>query len=292
MALHLLLIIFLIIIVVFLLKITLIKKDIKSIENEFKEIIINESNTLLSTNSRDKQVRSIVMKLNEQLILLHEQRQQYLSGNQDLRDSVVNISHDLRTPLTAICSYLELLEDEEKTPAVEKYINIINGRVRVMRSLSEELFYYSISKTPKIDQNTEKVIINDILEESIAGFYTILNEHHIVPNIKMPEKKVVRNLNRIALIRVFSNVLENIIKYTDGDLDINLLETGELIFSNTTSEMDEIKVGKIFNRYYTVKSGENSTGMGLSITKALIEQMDGFIYAEYKNNKLKIHITF
>lgn len=136
----------------------------------------------------------------------------------------------------------------------------------------------------------EPIAINGVLEESIAAFYTALNERNITPNIQIPENKVIRNLDRSALSRVFSNLLNNAMKYSDGDLDITLSEEGEIIFTNTASGLNEVQIGKLFDRFYTVEAARKSTGLGLGIARTLIEQMNGTISASYKNNRLSICI--
>ena len=86
--------------------------------------------------------------------------------------------------------------------------------------------------------------------------------------------------------------MNNAIKYSDGDLDIILSETGEIIFSNTASGLNEVQVGKLFDRFYTVEAARKSTGLGLAIAKTLVEQMNGTISAKYENNRLSICILF
>lgn len=206
----------------------------------------------------------------------------------EFKDAITNISHDLRTPLTAIFGYLDLLEQEKTEDAVKRYIEIIRNRAEMLKQLTEELFRYSVILTAESNMEKESVTINSVLEESIAAFYTDLNERSITPNIQIPEEKVIRTLDRSALARVFSNLLNNAIKYSDGDLDITLLETGKIIFTNTASGLNEVQVGKLFDRFYTVEAARKSTGLGLAIAKTLIEQMNGTISAEYENNKLSI----
>ena len=128
------------------------------------------------------------------------------------------------------------------------------------------------------------------MEESIAAFYTALNEQGIVPNIQMPGDKVIRTLDRSALARAFSNLLNNAIKYSDGDLDITLSETGKITFTNTASRLNEVQIGKLFDRFYTVEAARKSTGLGLAIARTLIEQMNGTISATYENSRLSICI--
>ena len=99
-------------------------------------------------------------------------------------------------------------------------------------------------------------------------------------------------LDRSALSRVFSNLISNVLKYSDGDLKITLSGKGEIIFSNMASGLDEIQVGRLFDRFYTVEAARKSTGLGLAISKTLIEQMDGTISAKYENSRLSIYIYF
>jgi hypothetical protein len=182
-----------------------------------------------------------------------------------------------------------LLEQEEKSDTVERYIGIIANRTEVLKQLTEELFRYSIIITTE-EHEKEQVVINTVLEESIAAFYAALKEKEITPNIHLPGIKVSRYLDRSALSRVFSNLLNNAIKYSDGDLDITLSETGEIIFSNMASGLNDVQVGKLFDRFYTVEAARKSTGLGLAIARTLVEQMNGTIYAAYENDRLSIHI--
>ncbi len=97
-------------------------------------------------------------------------------------------------------------------------------------------------------------------------------------------------MNKAALFRIFSNLLNNAIKYSDGDLNISLTDAGEISFSNTASDLNEIDVERLFDRFYTVENARKSTGLGLSISRILIEQMNGTISAQYENGKLRICI--
>jgi len=281
-----------IIIVVLLIKIHILLKAAKEIENAFTDKLMTETNTLIDISSTDKYMRSLANAINIQLRQLREERHLFRQGDTELKTAVTNISHDLRTPLTAICGYLDLLEQEEKSETVKTYLEIIRNRTELLTQLTEELFRYSVIISNNNNVKKTAVVINNVLEESIAAFYVVLNERGIVPNIQMPETKVIRTLDHSALTRVFSNLLNNAIKYSDGDLDITLLDTGEIIFTNTASRLNEVQVGKLFDRFYTVEAARKSTGLGLAIARTLIEQMNGTITAEYEKGRLNIRILF
>ncbi|MBC5745233.1 HAMP domain-containing histidine kinase [Lachnospiraceae bacterium MD308] len=280
------------IIIVLLVKIHILQKSVKEIEIAFADRLVTDTNILIDISSSDKNVRRLANTINGQLRKLRTERRRFQQGDLELKHAVTNISHDLRTPLTALSGYLELLEQEEKSESVNRYIEIMKDRVNILTQLSEELFRYSVIISTKDNITKEQVIINTVLEESIAAFYTVLTERNIVPDIQISEIKVMRMLDRSALSRVFSNLISNVIKYSDGDLKIVLSENGEIVFSNMASGLDEIQVGRLFDRFYTVEAARKSTGLGLTISKTLVEQMKGTISAIYENNRLSIHIFF
>lgn len=282
------------IIIALLIKIYILQKAAKEIANAFADKLISDTNTLIDVSSGDKSMRNLAKAINIQLRRLRAERHRFQQGDTELKNAITNISHDLRTPLTAICGYLELLEQEEKSEAVNRYIRIIKDRTDILRQLSDELFRYSVIIAAKDKDNVikEQVIVNTVLEESIAALYTVLTERNIVPVIQMPKTKVLRMLDCSALSRVFSNLISNVIKYSDGDFKIILSENGEIIFSNMASELNEIQVGRLFDRFYTVESARKSTGLGLAISKSLVKQMDGDISAQYKDGRLSIRIFF
>ncbi len=278
-------------IIALLVKVRLLQKAAKEIETAFADRLMTDTNTLIDISSGDKYMRGLANAINIQLRKLRAQRRRFMQGDTELKNAVTNISHDLRTPLTAICGYLDLLEQEDGSETAERYLGIIRNRTEILAQLTEELFRYSVIVSSEEKDEKEPVSVGGVLEESIAAFYTSLKERGIVPNIQMPPNKVVRTLDRSALTRVFSNLLNNAIKYSDGDLDITLSGTGEITFTNTASGLDEVQVGKLFDRFYTVEAAGRSTGLGLAIARTLTERMNGSISARYEDGRLSICIV-
>ena len=277
---------------ILVLKIYLLRKSVREIEDGFAERLTTDTNTLIDISSHDKAVKDLANTINGQLRQLREERHRFCQGDRELKDAVTNISHDLRTPLTAICGYLDLLEQEEKSEAAERYTEIIRNRTELLKQLTEELFRYSIVLADENDRAIEPVVLNHVLEESIAAFYTSFRERGIQPDIRLPKQPVVRMLDPVTLPRVFSNLLHNAMKYSDGDLQITLTQDGEITFINQASSLNEVQVGRLFDRFYTVETARKSTGLGLAIARRLVGQMGGSISAEYKDGKLCIRILF
>ncbi len=276
-----------------MIKLLLIKKTAKEIIKGVREKISGDTNTLIDISSGDRDMRRLASDLNVQLSRLREEKICCQQGDIKLKDDVTNISHDLRTPLTAICGYLEMLKREEQTAQSRRYLEIVGERTAAMRQLTEELLKYSVAVSEEhIQHEIKDVVINNVLEECVSGFYAVLTENNIFPEIDICEEKIHRMLNSNALARVFSNIISNAVKYSDGDLKIVLAPDGAVSFSNAASGLDAITVGRLFDRFYTVETGERSTGLGLSIAKALTEQMGGTINASYQEQRVVIKITF
>ena len=268
-----------------------IKKTAKEIEREFAQRLMTETNTLIDVPYRDKTMRNLADGINHQLRKLREERHKFQQGDSELKNAVTNISHDLRTPLTAICGYLDLLKEEEKSEAAVRYLEQIEDRTEALKQLTEELFKYSvIASTDEIAPAS--LDLRQALEESLLSFYGVIKQKVLDTEISIPEKKVERFLDPQGISRVFSNIINNAIKYSDGDFQVWMGDDGTITFANTAADLDSVSVAKLFDRFYTVETGRNSTGLGLSIAKLLTERMGGRIYAEYKENMLMITVSF
>lgn len=281
------------VIIILIIKIAAMKKSVREICTDFAVRIKGDSNSKITVSSRDRDICRLATKLNDSI---EEQRKMYLlyyQGDREMKTAITNISHDLRTPLTAISGYLELLKDEEKSEAVERYLNIIEERTSHMKKLTEEMFEYSVITSRENDELIlEDVNLNKMLEDCIMNYYAVLSEKQINLSVDITENKIVRKLNKSQTERVFSNLVSNALKYSDGDLNISMDDSGEIIFSNRAAGLSQVSVERLFGRFYTVENARNSTGLGLSIAKNFVERMNGEIRAEYCENRLFIIINF
>lgn len=275
-----------------LIKLRLIRRAAGEISRGLTEKLRADTNTLIDISSRDKGMRELAGTVNAELRRLRRERLRYQQGDLELKAAVTNISHDLRTPLTAICGYLELLEREELTERAGEYVGVIRERAELMRQLTEELFRYCVVLSDPGGLSAEPVDMGAALEQSLASFYTLLTGKGITPEITMPSGPVVRRLDRAALSRVFSNLLSNAAKYSDGDLRVELTGEGRAVFSNRCRALSGVEVQKLFDRFYTVEAARKSTGLGLSIARALCERMGGELIAEYKDGSLVMTADF
>lgn len=277
--------------VVLTIKVVLLRKSARVLREELLRRRNEETNTLLSLPSRDREMRLLTSTLNQELRSLRQDRLRYQQGDQELKDAVAGISHDLRTPLTAISGYLELLKSQQLPPDATRYLEQVESRTQSMKRLTEELFQYSVAaSTEKLE--LQPVDLGRALEETLLAFCGALESRGITPEIHLTEKKVIRYLDPGALNRVLGNLLTNALKYSAGDLSVSLDESGRIAVSNSAPQLDPITTGRLFDRFYTVEAAKNSTGLGLSIAKALTERMGGRIWAEFSQGRLTLLVEW
>ncbi len=266
-----------------------VKNAIGEIIGEFNERIENDTNTLITTDCTDADIRNLAVEMNKSLIELRREKYRLKQSDNELKDAITNISHDLRTPLTAISGYLELLEKKDKSVEVARYLEIIEGRINLLISLTDELFKYSVIVST-FENCPEEICLNAIIEESLASFYTELSEKGIVPEVLMPDIRVMRKLDPSAVTRILSNIISNAVRHGSEYLKVALTDGGIIRFSNPAPDITEVEVGRLFDRFYTVSTARKSTGLGLAISKSLAERLGGKITARKENDELIITV--
>lgn len=271
-------------------KLYFIKKSIKEIRVSINKIIKADTNQLLTISSSDKEMKKLTNDLNKELQDLRKEKLQYQNGNQELKRIITNISHDMRTPLTAISGYIDLMKENKEKQ--KEYMKIIEKKTEELTLLTDQLFDFSKTMDIGVEMQREKCCINEILEETLANMYHFFKEKQIEPKLEICTQKIYKDLDKHSIIRVFENILSNVCKYSDGDFKVTLNEKGIITFSNKATSLDATTVQKIFDRYFTVENAKKSTGLGLSISKQLVKLNGGKISAKYVNEYLIIQIEF
>ena len=272
-------------------KVWLLRRGAKALRLDLAQKLREDTNTLLSLPCRDKELRRLASSLNEELRLLRKERLRYQQGDRELKEAVVNVSHDLRTPLTALSGYVELLKGEALSPAGQRYLSQIEDRAQAMQAMTEELFRYSLA-AEETALTLEPVDLRAAVEEALLSFYGAFQQKGVVPQLSLPQGPVTRQLDKAALSRVLGNILTNALKYSPGELAVALSPAGVLTFSNPAPDLDPVSAGRLFHRFYTVESSAQSTGLGLSIARELTQRLGGTISARWESGRLQVELTF
>lgn len=283
---------------IFLSHLLFIKKELKNILNQLKNYNIRKTEKKIDITLLDKDIEKMTIEINNLIDLHALSNIEKKSAERELKQAIANISHDLRTPLTSILGYIQLIEKPEVTDEERKeYLAIAKDRAKRLQILLNDFFELSVIESVDHSLKLGKLGLNSIVEEIVINLYDKFNEQQIVPSIKIPQEQMNIIGDESAIKRVIENLVINAIRYSDGNVSITLERNNtkiNLTISNDVKDITEKDVELFFNRFYTAdqtRSGKG-TGLGLSIAKALMDKMNGKLSAELKDSCLYVKCSW
>lgn len=276
----------------------LTKNEIRNITNNLKEINETNTNKRIILSYPNRQLEGLAKEINRTIDQKQQTEIQYKNMDLELRQAIADISHDLRTPLTSIIGYIQLIKDENL--ALEErnqYTDIVLKRANSLKMLISGFFDLSRLEAGEFDFDLKSIHLSNILCELTASFYNDFINKGIEPVIDIDEKapQIVADENGVR--RIFTNLIQNAIRHGDKFVAISLRQEGSCIitcFTNDSPHLIDEDVKHLFKRFFTgdrMRSGQH-TGLGLAITKALVEQMGYSINAVLKDGRLSIIIKW
>lgn len=273
-----------------------IKREIRCIRIQLEEYNNLNSFKKIDATLFDKEIENLAYSINKHIDINIQSQIKQKRLEEEIRRSIANVSHDLRTPLTSIIGYIQMIKkgNLSKEKQIE-YIDIAERRAKDLQNLLSDFFELSVIESPDYYIELEEININNILCEVIASFYNSFIDKNISPKIDLPKENIMVIGNEAAIKRVLENLMINIVKHSKEDVYISLKKENDKAVVTTINKCDNITEGDIeliFNRSYkkdTARTNKNgSTGLGLSISKSLMEKMNGEIYAEVHKDLLHI----
>ena len=281
-----------------IIKIVLLRRGFDELTENIEDQVKGKTQIPVTLTTTDPCAKRAAETINRELTNLQNERNAYQDGNRKVAQAVTEISHDIRTPLTAINSYLDLMQEETDEELKAQYLERIKSRTLSLSELADELFKYSTSTDPSRypvenkEAPSEPIDICRVLEECILSFYAAFTKKGIEPEIELPEEPIFVICDRKDANRIFENIISNAIKYADDGLTVKLDTSGSVVFSNPAPDLTPVSAAKLFDRYYTVKEGSSSTGLGFSIAKELIDRNGGSIDSSLVDGILSISVSF
>lgn len=280
--------------ILFLARYYCLKKEIKSTTKQLSELNNNKTKKKIDIVYYDKDFEKLTSQINDQIDLMLQANAEKLRKENELKQAIANISHDIRTPMTSILGYIQFLELDELPPEKKaEYVTIIkNGALR-LKVLLEDFFELSLIESSGYTLKIEKIKLNQLLLEVLVGFYEQFYQQNREPAIHIPRGEISIIADPSAVKRVLENLILNAIKHSKGKITIRLEKlhsSVQLVISNAVSQLTESDIIFLFDRLYKADKtrSENSAGLGLSIAKSLMLKMDGNLTAQLENNELSM----
>ncbi|WP_347178357.1 sensor histidine kinase [Clostridium perfringens] len=286
--------ILIVLLIIFILK----TKEINRLTLDLKKLNSEGKIEKLRLSLPNKNIENLIVEINTLIDDKRKMENIYKEKDIELREAIANMSHDLRTPLTSIMGYVYLLNDDKLDKEERKeYLKIIEKRSLVLNDLITNFYGLSRIQADQYEIKFEPVNLELVLGEIIAAFYETLDYKFGEPEINIEEGLGPVLGDKQALNRIFTNLIENIIKHGEGEVKISLKKKNKYIvmeFSNKAEELEPKDVNRIFEKFFTkdrMRTGQN-TGLGLAIVKLLVEKQGQKIEAKKVGNRLVINIIW
>lgn len=286
-----------VILVIFIIRFLYLERQIQSITVQLKKHIKKETGETIKISLGSHYLEELADQVN---VFIGNQKQLNIDIRKHeakLKDQIADVSHDLKTPLSAVKGYVQLLETDNLTDMQrKKYLKIIEQKADVLNSLIHDFFELSVIDSDDYTLNLQKADATSVVTNVLLSFYSEFEENNQKPVIEMPGQAIYVMADKMALQRIVQNLLSNAIRYSDGKIKISLKNNanGYAVFSiqNEAASLSEEDAEHFFDRFYRAdasRSGANA-GLGLYIVKTLTEKMNGCIHSELRDGWLSISI--
>lgn len=273
------------------------QRQVRDICRQLSFLMKNDSNMLITGEMGSGGLKDLMEILNELLMRRKKEYKKYREKEQMISDTYTNLSHDIRTPLTSLDGYFQLLEQCDDAEEQKHYMDIIQERIHSLKEMLEELFLFTKLKNENYHMETEQCCINQILKQTIFSYYDEWTAKGITPDIHITDQLLYVEGNEAALQRIFQNVLKNALDHGAKGIGLSLEEKdGNSIIRiwNEVCNAERIDPDKVFERFYKADEARSrtSSGLGLSIAKELTQKMQGEISAKLDGDRFCIECTF
>lgn len=262
--------------------------SIRSLRMQLEELG-RGSNMDLGVLSRQKDILALGRQLNDLKRQWFQSRMQYEKAEKNLKQNIVSMAHDIRTPLTGAAGYVQLARECEDPARRERYLQTADDRLKELGDMLEELFLYSKLTSAEFELNLNEIQALPLLSDCLVGFYRQFEEKGFAPKVEFESESLRVLADEECLRRIFHNLIQNALLHGRGGFVIRQKDN-RLIFENLVSETSKPDPEQIFDRFYKADSArrKGSSGLGLFIVKELAVKMGGSVKAELEGEKLRI----
>ncbi|MEK4304297.1 sensor histidine kinase [Oceanobacillus sp. FSL K6-0251] len=273
--------------------------DIRRITSQLKGINENfGTNELIRTNTHSRGLLRFIENINQLIHLFKQDQQRKQRREEALKQEITNLSHDLRTPLTSIKGFSELMADPSLSDAEKKdFLAIIQKKIDHLTMMVDQ--FYELSQIESSDQkfSIQQVSLNQLVVDTMLLFYHDFEKNKL--QIEIDETAVPPILaNEKAVHRIISNIVQNALRYAESYFTIRLAEEEECVKLEAENDItvldDKTELHRIFDRSYRMDSSRagGQLGLGLHIVRQLVMKLGGQIDAKLEDNKFQLVVLF
>ncbi|MDO5047694.1 MAG: HAMP domain-containing sensor histidine kinase [Anaerococcus sp.] len=275
----------------------LIIREVKAISDQLVFIVENRTLMQVSTDLNLACLVRLSQTINKFLLDFHQKEKLFRINKESIQKTITGLSHDIRTPLTSLDGYLQLLSFSQDGEEMERYLRIMKNRILSLNKILDQLFTYVKVQEEAYKLDMEVVDVRKVCLETLLNFYQDFKFKLIEPNISIEEKEMKIRSNRDGLERIFQNIYRNILVHGENPLQISLKDEGDkivFISKNKIKEGSTIRSDQVFKEFYKASRSRNesSTGLGLAIAKGLAEKLEARIEARVEDGFFSIIIYF
>lgn len=273
------------------------QRQIKDICRQIAFLREHDSNMMVTTQICFGGLGTLAENINELLLERRERKKEADQKEAEIAEVYTSLSHDIRTPLTSLDGYFQLLEESKEEDEKQRYLQIIQERIRSLKDMLEELFTYTKLQSGAYQMELEMCRLGRILKETIFSYYEEWLVQGIEPEISITEEEIEIEGNSPALRRIIQNLIKNGLDHGQKKIHIRLQQLQDqasLSFENLVQDPEVIEIAHVFDRFYKGDEARShtSTGLGLSIAKELTERMGGTIQARMQDKWFIVEIQF
>ncbi len=273
------------------------RRQVKNICRQLAFIGNHNSNMIITQNIDSTDISELIEQINTLLECQKKQRIDYQFKDSNLKEIITNLSHDIRTPLTSLDGYFQLLAESDTKADRERYTAIIKGRIKSLKEMLDELFTYTKLQNDSYKLDVTPHNINKLFCDTIFSFYDDFKERNIEPDIQITDEQLSVICNDAALKRVLQNIIKNGLEHSQNQIEISLKRVNSkaiIKFKNRYKNSENIDIEQIFDRFYKADKARSntSTGLGLAIAKGLVVKMGGDISANLADGTFQIVLEF
>lgn len=273
------------------------QRQVKDICRQLAFLMKHDSNMLIHREFGLGGIGMLSDRLNDLLELRRKEKQYYQEKETLIADTYTNLSHDIRTPLTSLDGYFQLMEACENVEEQRRYLNIIHERIHSLNEMLEELFMFTKLKNESYRLELTSCCINRILKETVFSYYDDWVRREIQPDIQITEEQLYIDGNKQGLSRIIQNVIKNGLDHGEKKIRIVLKREQNravLQISNQVTASEQIDIEHVFDRFYKADAARSktSTGLGLSIAREFVRRMNGEIGAKIEENEFIVEMSF